>query len=463
MSENITVHRFKADNDGCAAYLVQDAVAGEAAVIDPRLDQVEEIVEHARRSQVRLVWALDTHTHADHMSGVRKLAELTGARVAVHEASRSKLPAERVREGSTLAVGGALINVIHAPGHTPDSIALHVAGHLFTGDALLVGSVGRTDFMGGSASDLFDTFAKFKALPPGTVVHPGHDYVGRPESTLAAESASNEAYRQTQREALVQLLSATKPPPANLNTILAFNLEQPAGSTLSTAELSLALRGPTRPRLLDVRTPIEYAAEHIAGSQHIPLDQLEARIDELPADAVHVLICRSGMRATTAAQLLARRGRSGRVLTGGMQAWRKAGLPIVETSAPLPIDRQVQLIVGSGVLISAILSLLVHPAFVAIAAFLGGGLAFAGATGTCGLAVVLARMPWNQLAPVTAPGSCATAAGSASTCAATPGASTCAAAPGASTCAAAPAASTCAAAPPPVATCAADAPAQTGR
>lgn len=410
MSGTLEVRRFKAENDGCVAYLVRDVASGEAAVIDPRLDQVEEIAEFARKAQARVVWVLDTHTHADHLSGVRKLSELSGARVVVHEASHSKLEATRVREGSTLQLGGTALRVVHAPGHTPDSIALHGGGHLFTGDAMLVGGAGRTDFMGGSASELFDTFEKFKALPAETVVHPGHDYVGRAETTLAQESASSEAFRQTDRAALVAMLGAAKPPPANLGTILAFNLEQPTGSTVSAAELALALRGATPPRVLDVRTPIEYVGEHIANSLHVPLDSLEARIESLPSEPL-VVVCRTGMRATTAAQILARKGRPARVMTGGMLAWRKAGLPVEEAPAPLAIDRQVQLVVGSSVLVSVLLGVLVHPGFLGIAAFFGAGLTFAGATGTCGLALLLARMPWNQVAvPECAAPTCAAAA-----------------------------------------------------
>lgn len=434
MSDTLEIHRFKSDAEGCVAYLIQDVASRAAVVVDPRLDQVEEIVEQATRNGLRVVWALDTHTHADHLSGVRKLADLTGARIAVHRDSKSQLPAERLDDGATLAFGGSELKVIHAPGHTPDSAALLVGGHLFTGDALLVGGAGRTDFMGGSASQLFDTYGKFKALPAGTVVHPGHDYVNRPESTLAEESSSNQAYRQTEREALVQMLGATKPPPENLGTILAFNIEQPVGATVSPAELSLALRGAAPPSVVDVRSPIEYQAEHIAGSRHIPLEQLDARPEELPAGAPHILVCRSGLRATSAAQLLARRGRTGRVLTGGMLAWRKSGLPVVEAPAPLPIDRQVQLIVGLSVVSSVALGVLVHPGFLAIAAFFGAGLTFAGATGTCGLGLLLARMPWNQLAPATSPATCAASpATPGSTCAASPPSPTCAAGPTART------------------------------
>ena len=175
----LTVETFRAQNDGCLAYLVVDEASHTALAIDPRLDQVDRLLAVLTARDVRLVHALDTHTHADHLSGVRRLAQRTGATVLAHAASKLKSPARRVRGGETFEVGTRTIEVLDAAGHTPDSLALRVDGHLFTGDALFAGGAGRTDFMGGSASALYDTFRAFEALPDDTVVHPGHDYVGR--------------------------------------------------------------------------------------------------------------------------------------------------------------------------------------------------------------------------------------------------------------------------------------------
>ena len=134
-------------------------------MLDPRLDQVDEILAAAAARGVRLAYVLDTHTHADHLSGVRRLAGRTGATVVAHAASRIEQAARRVAGGSTLDLGARTVAVIDAPGHTPDSLALLVDGHLFTGDALFAGGAGRTDFMGGSASALFDTLRTFERLP----------------------------------------------------------------------------------------------------------------------------------------------------------------------------------------------------------------------------------------------------------------------------------------------------------
>ena len=146
-----------------------------------------------------------------------------------------------------------------------------------------------------------------------------------------------------------------------------------------------------------MRTPVEYLAAHVAGSLHVPLDVLESRVEELDPGSTYAVLCRTGVRALSAAQVLARHGRTARAVTGGLNAWRQAHLPLVEAPAPLPIDRQVQLVVGISVLTSVVLGVLASPWFLGIAAFFGAGLTFAGASGTCGLALVLSKMPWNQV------------------------------------------------------------------
>ncbi|MBS1989603.1 MAG: rhodanese-like domain-containing protein [Cyanobacteria bacterium SZAS LIN-3] len=149
--------------------------------------------------------------------------------------------------------------------------------------------------------------------------------------------------------------------------------------------------------LVDVRSPIEFEAEHIEGAVNIPLETLESRCEEVPRKGRLVMICRSGMRAERAAFTLMGKAFQPSVLEGGMLAWRKAGLPIKEGKKRLPIERQIQLIVGTGVLTSVILGTWVNPAFLLIAAFFGAGLTFAGLSGTCALGILLARAPWNKL------------------------------------------------------------------
>jgi glyoxylase-like metal-dependent hydrolase (beta-lactamase superfamily II) len=416
----LALDTFHADRDGCVAYLVVDEASRSALVIDPRLDQVDEILEALTARGVRLTHVLDTHTHADHLSGVGRLARRTGATVLAHAASKLKRPTRRVTGGTTFEVGTKTVTVLDAPGHTPDSLAILVDGHLFTGDALFVGGAGRTDFMGGSASALFDTLRVFEALPDDTVVHPGHDYVGRPVTTIGEEKARNPLVREHDRAAFVSRLSGTAAPPANMAAILRHNLGEVEAPTIVPPDLQMLRTQEPAPFILDVRSALEFESEWIEGARLIPLDELEGRLDEISDQAEVVVVCRTGVRATIAAEILARAGHRPRVLEGGMQAWRRARLPMREGRKRLPVDRQVQLIAGGMVLTGIALGALVHPWFLAISAFFGAGLTFAGATGTCGLALLLLRMPWNRPLLVSSDGSaaaCAAGGGATATCA----------------------------------------------
>jgi len=199
--------------------------------------------------------------------------------------------------------------------------------------------------------------------------------------------------------------------------ILRHNLGEVDATTIAPADLQ-ALREAQRDTvLLDVRSRLEFEGSWIDGATNLPLEELDARLDEVPEQREVVVVCRTGVRATIAAETLARSGRRARVLEGGMQAWRRAHLPMREGRRRLPVDRQVQLIAGSMILTGIALGTLVNPWFLGIAAFFGAGLTFAGATGTCGLAHVLLRLPWNRPLAMSAEAGAVCAAG-ASTCAA---------------------------------------------
>lgn len=150
--------------------------------------------------------------------------------------------------------------------------------------------------------------------------------------------------------------------------------------------------------LVDVRNPIEFEAEHIAGAVNLPLETLDSHCNEVPRTGQLVVICRSGKRAERGAYTLMGQGFQPKVLAGGMVAWRKAGLPIKEGKKRLPIERQIQLIVGSAVLTGVLLGVFVNTWFLMIPGFFGAGLTFAGLSGTCALGILLGKAPWNKLA-----------------------------------------------------------------
>ena len=150
--------------------------------------------------------------------------------------------------------------------------------------------------------------------------------------------------------------------------------------------------------LLDVRTEVEHAAVRPVGAKHVPLDRLDPQSLVREHDGKLIAcICKSGARGTKAAQAILDAGATGVAnVVGGLAAWEAAGLPVERQSNVLPLERQTQIVAGALVLSGVVLGFLVHPGFFGLSAFVGAGLMFAGATGFCGLGLVLARMPWNR-------------------------------------------------------------------
>jgi rhodanese-related sulfurtransferase len=152
--------------------------------------------------------------------------------------------------------------------------------------------------------------------------------------------------------------------------------------------------------LIDVRTPVEYREAHVTFARNVPLDRLDPaalRGRTAPHEGPLYVICRSGSRGRQACERLAAAGLSAVNVEGGTLAWAEAGLPVVRGKKAISLERQVRIAAGSLVLLGAALGWLVHPAFVALSAFVGAGLVFAGLTDTCGMGLLLARMPWNHV------------------------------------------------------------------
>lgn len=395
--------------EGCVAYLLWDRAGRDGLAIDPRLDQVEALLGTARARGVRIRSVIDTHTHADHLSGARRLAARAGAELLAPEGSRIGAPARRVASGSTFALGAIEVRVLPAPGHTPDAAALLADGHLFTGDALFLEGVGRTDFPGGSPDDLLDTLERFERLPGSTTVHPGHDYRGLGEASLEDLRARHPVLSVHDRAVRRERVAGRGAVIPDIRRFLAWNLAQADPEELPVLAVRDLVRGGGAV-LVDVRTPAEFGQMRIDGSITVPLPDLATRADTLPTDREIVLVCRTGLRARQAREILAGRGIRAAVMEGGLESWRAAALPLPGArSGVLPIDRQVQWIVGSGVLAGVLLGAFVSPWALILPGFFGAGLVFAGATGTCGLARILSVLPWNR--PANAPPASACSAG----------------------------------------------------
>lgn len=170
-------------------------------------------------------------------------------------------------------------------------------------------------------------------------------------------------------------------------------------SLLSPAALTQLLRDRPDTRLLDVRTPGEFEAEHIAGAYNVPLDTLGEHAPEIRAGVAQplVLVCRSGQRAKSAGEALKAAGMDNlHVLEGGMAAWITAGMSVVRSSPRMSLERQVRIAAGALAATGAFLALFGNPLFAAIPAFVGCGLVFAGVTDTCAMGLLLARLPYNR-------------------------------------------------------------------
>nr|WP_048441258.1 MBL fold metallo-hydrolase [Caenimonas sp. SL110] len=173
-------------------YVLFDPATREALIIDPVDDQLARDLAVLQEHKLKLIWSVETHAHADHITSAGQLAEHAGARTAAPEGCGIGTAAVQLRHGDTLAFGGEEIRALHTPGHTAGSMCFVWRDHVFTGDTLLINGCGRTDFQSGSAAALYRSITEVLfALPDETTVWPAHDYQGRTHSTIGAERASN--------------------------------------------------------------------------------------------------------------------------------------------------------------------------------------------------------------------------------------------------------------------------------
>lgn len=417
------IHQMKKEGEGCLGYIIADRETRQGVIIDPRYDQVDEYLDYLKKEGLKLSLVIDTHTHADHLSGAAELKKRTGAKYGMLKGTLVK-PADRALEdGEIVKLGDTELRILASPGHTPDSLTVYLDGNLFTGDTMLIGGSGRTDFMGGDAGDLWDSFQKFAEFGDDVTVWPGHDYQGRSHSTLGKERAHNLIFTTGTCEAVVEKLSVRGPLPQGMAEILTFNRRgTDSSSHIDCATVNgLVKDDPHAVQIVDVRSALEFSGDRIEGAWNIPLEEFEDRVGELAtAKGQVVLTCSTGNRALMAAQILQRKKFNNfRVMDGGMTGWIKQGLPYKKGRRVLSLMRQIQIGAGLLVLLGVILGTFVNPWLYGISAFVGVGLTVAGTTGFCGMALVLMRMPWNKVAPTTGGGTsggCQVGGGASGTC-----------------------------------------------
>lgn len=190
-------------------YLLLDPVAGAAALIDPVDTRAERDLDIIRQFNARLELILETHAHADHVTSAGRLRELTGAKAGAPIGCGIAPANIQLIDGDELQFGKEVIRVIHTPGHTAGSVSYLWRNNVFTGDALLIGGCGRTDFQSGDAGALYDSITgKLFTLAPETLVFPGHDYNGRNSTTIGAEKRHNPRLAGKSREEFIRLMAA---------------------------------------------------------------------------------------------------------------------------------------------------------------------------------------------------------------------------------------------------------------
>jgi hydroxyacylglutathione hydrolase len=347
--------QFLRDDLGCASYLIGDTDAGECVVVDPQWD-VSGYVDLADQKGMRIRYVIETHNHADHVSGHGKLAQ-RGAEVAVYKDAGVAYPHRPLKDGESLEVGNVRLKVLHTPGHRPEHIALAVTDTsraqepwlVLTGDALFVGDVGRPDLAvepGEGAAQLYKSLtSKLLKLEDGVEIFPAHvsgslcgkSMSPKGSSTIGFERRYNQPLQARDRRTFVKEVTSDLPPqPPHFGDIVAKNrgpflTEDPQLRAFSADEVdALRKQGAI---ILDTRSPDAFSGGHIPGALNVDLNggQFGTRAAWLltPGTPV-VLVLESAEDLHAAASALIATGQDCIVghLTGGMRAWDSSGRPL---------------------------------------------------------------------------------------------------------------------------------------
>lgn len=355
-------------------YVLFDQLGREAVIIDPVDEQLERDLATLQEYGLKLVWTVETHAHADHITSAGRLAELAGARTAAPQGCGIGTAGVQLQHGDTLKFGAETLQALHTPGHTAGSMSFLWHNHVFTGDTLLIGGCGRTDFQSGSAHDLYRSLTQVLfALPEDTIVWPGHDYQGRSHSSIGQEKAGNARVAGKSEAEFVALMDSLQLPrprrideavPANLSSGLRHDADgalrmrpsPPAGAHQGSyagdvsPELAWQWVQAGEAVLVDVRTDAEREwVGFVPGAVPVAWKQwpgmamnpaFDRQVREASEGRKLVLLCRSGVRSIAAAKRATELGLEAYNILEGFEGdpdanaqrgrkggWRLRGLP----------------------------------------------------------------------------------------------------------------------------------------
>jgi sulfur dioxygenase len=331
---------------GTYTYLLASRHGGEALIIDPVLERVERYLQLVRELDLKLVKAVDTHLHADHVTGLGALRDRTHCITVMGEQTHADVVSMRVAEGDRIEIEGLRLDVLYTPGHTDDSYSFVLADRVFTGNTLLIHGTGRTDFQNGDPRAQYDSiFNKLLKLPDETLVYPAHDYKGETVTTIGEEKIFNPRLRVKSVDEYADLMNNLKLPnpkmmdvavPANMQVGLRQEIAR-KGWALSAVE-AMALRGRPDVAIVDLREKGERDKHGIIpGSLHAPYPDLQEHISaggmlqELAAATGKriVFYCAFGERSAMAVQAAQDAGlKTACHIAGGIDTWKKADGPL---------------------------------------------------------------------------------------------------------------------------------------
>ena len=332
---------------GTYSYLLASRAGGEAMIIDPVLEKVDRYLQLIRELDLRLVKAVDTHLHADHITGLGALRDRTHCITVMGENSKADVVSMRLAEGDRLTVEGVSMDVLYTPGHTDDSYSFVMGDRVFTGDTLLIRGTGRTDFQNGDARMQYESlFGKLLRLPDETLVFPAHDYKGDTVSTIGEEKRYNPRLQVRSIDEYVALMASLNLPnpkmmdvavPSNMKIGLAQQEIARRGWALD-AKNAIAMVGRPDIAFVDLRETSEREKHgSIPGALHAPYGDLQKNIGPdgmlrevaRASDRRIVFYCAFGERSAMAVQAAQDAGIvSALHVEGGLDAWRKADGPL---------------------------------------------------------------------------------------------------------------------------------------